>query len=648
MSLTSRTFTTIRVLVLGADSDGPPNMRLFNVLCTEGQIANGDHYQAAADTADLEGNTLAFDEHDRAWRWIDDDYLDSARDADQQIDIRPPLLDPDLAEMCNCLGIPDHDENDEQAHNDWLVDNFDKFAAIYWYAKFHHAGQASNLYSVLSTSIYKPGAGHSGPENEGDECVLAYNQLVDAFGGEPIATSEEVEALMDAENEAEEAEEFEREDQAIHEEILSDAAADEWTEADDQHATAEGWSIFVAGRKTWEIQRVDEENKFASDLEAEEHVKRMAANGNPLHEKALRLAQPNQHDPEPLAKEEVDRILNHPAVKAIFSSGNLEEGYDLDTTEQGFVALVKDLNNFRRAFSEVHVRGASDVLDRLADQLEAIVTGAAGLLEVYLELTPEQVVQSVRASANTERIRMEQRDIHPEDIKSIQHAREILEQNDGDESDDACDEYRYCITDLIERLVERNTEANASIADEESAHEETRKQLAKVQKEADSSYATAIRLAESSHAAMKMLEDIVCIHNPDRGVVLLSVDGPTHPEEHNGETIQVYDHEHFSPLGDALIALHEQLQGAKKVSSVNLGDRVHVAVVISAATPEVISCGAFASLEAARQYLADALHVKLDTKPDYQIGGSARFNDDEESKVTYIFETKLFARSPYE
>lgn len=48
----------------------------------------------------------------------------------------------------------------------------------------------------------------------------------------------------------------------------------------------------------------------------------------------------------------------------------------------------------------------------------------------------------------------------------------------------------------------------------------------------------------------------------DAGVVLLSVDGPTHTEIHNGQPIQVYDHAYFSPLGDALIELY-QLAGGR-------------------------------------------------------------------------------------
>lgn len=57
--------------------------------------------------------------------------------------------------------------------------------------------------------------------------------------------------------------------------------------------------------------------------------------------------------------------------------------------------------------------------------------------------------------------------------------------------------------------------------------------------------------------ARKQLEQIVCTEHPDDGVVLLSNDGPCHWDAEAG--CQVYDHEHFSPLGDALIALHKTL-----------------------------------------------------------------------------------------
>lgn len=53
------------------------------------------------------------------------------------------------------------------------------------------------------------------------------------------------------------------------------------------------------------------------------------------------------------------------------------------------------------------------------------------------------------------------------------------------------------------------------------------------------------------------LESIVCTEGTDAGVVMLSYDGPTHTEIVNGQPLQVYDHEYFSPLGDALMELYK-------------------------------------------------------------------------------------------
>ena len=43
-------------------------------------------------------------------------------------------------------------------------DDFDVESAIYWFAADWHGGQASNLYSVLSSSEYSPGAIERGVE----------------------------------------------------------------------------------------------------------------------------------------------------------------------------------------------------------------------------------------------------------------------------------------------------------------------------------------------------------------------------------------------------------------------------------------------------------------------------------------------------
>lgn len=58
------------------------------------------------------------------------------------------------------------------------------------------------------------------------------------------------------------------------------------------------------------------------------------------------------------------------------------------------------------------------------------------------------------------------------------------------------------------------------------------------------------------------LEEIVCTKPPDDGVILLSDEGASHYDENL--KCHVYDHQHFSPLGDALMAawkltdLHER------------------------------------------------------------------------------------------
>lgn len=54
--------------------------------------------------------------------------------------------------------------------------------AMYWFANFNHGGQSSNLYSVLSTSPFRPGPISRGPEPESMEEIM-YQSLEDEFGG---------------------------------------------------------------------------------------------------------------------------------------------------------------------------------------------------------------------------------------------------------------------------------------------------------------------------------------------------------------------------------------------------------------------------------------------------------------------------------
>lgn len=69
------------------------------------------------------------------------------------------------------------------------------------------------------------------------------------------------------------------------------------------------------------------------------------------------------------------------------------------------------------------------------------------------------------------------------------------------------------------------------------------------------------RLRSRQAAAEAVLHEIVCTEPPDDGVVLLSNDSPCDWDaEHK---IYVYDHDHFSPLGDALMKLYRVLSGEK-------------------------------------------------------------------------------------
>lgn len=58
-------------------------------------------------------------------------------------------------------------------------------------------------------------------------------------------------------------------------------------------------------------------------------------------------------------------------------------------------------------------------------------------------------------------------------------------------------------------------------------------------------------MATRLKAIRDKLETIVCTDHPDAGVVLLSQEGTTHYDAE--KKCHVYDHEFFSPLGDALI-----------------------------------------------------------------------------------------------
>jgi hypothetical protein len=61
------------------------------------------------------------------------------------------------------------------------ADEFDMEEAIYWYAHDYHGGQWSNLYSVLSTSPFKPGAYSTGLHDFSAALDL-YTELCEKFG----------------------------------------------------------------------------------------------------------------------------------------------------------------------------------------------------------------------------------------------------------------------------------------------------------------------------------------------------------------------------------------------------------------------------------------------------------------------------------
>lgn len=68
------------------------------------------------------------------------------------------------------------------------------------------------------------------------------------------------------------------------------------------------------------------------------------------------------------------------------------------------------------------------------------------------------------------------------------------------------------------------------------------------------------RLRSRLAAIREKLEQIVCVKEPDAGVVLLSSESPMHETIIDGERYQTYSMDHFSPLGDALIEVWQLTQ----------------------------------------------------------------------------------------
>ena len=77
------------------------------------------------------------------------------------------MEDPTKSEMRETV---DHLSTEEGFEDDFEI-------ACYWFANFYHGGQASNLYSILSTSPYSPGQMESGPD-ENSFVYLLFEELV--------------------------------------------------------------------------------------------------------------------------------------------------------------------------------------------------------------------------------------------------------------------------------------------------------------------------------------------------------------------------------------------------------------------------------------------------------------------------------------
>lgn len=61
------------------------------------------------------------------------------------------------------------------------ANDFDIEAAIYWFANDYHGGQDTELYSILSTSKFKPGPTHRSVKDEGETAEMMYEELEKKF-----------------------------------------------------------------------------------------------------------------------------------------------------------------------------------------------------------------------------------------------------------------------------------------------------------------------------------------------------------------------------------------------------------------------------------------------------------------------------------
>lgn len=98
---------------------------------------------------------------------------ESIQEVISEMGINEGIKDPTREEMLQFL--QSQYGNEEGFENDAEV-------AMYWFANFNHGGQSSNLYSVLSTSPFRPGPISRGPE-PGSMEEMMYQSLEDEFGG---------------------------------------------------------------------------------------------------------------------------------------------------------------------------------------------------------------------------------------------------------------------------------------------------------------------------------------------------------------------------------------------------------------------------------------------------------------------------------
>lgn len=100
------------------------------------------------------------------------EFINLIKECINEVMLEGRIQDPDKEEMVQYLRSQYGSEfNDDDAE-----------VAMYYFASDFHGGQASNLYSVLSTSEYKPGASGN-VESEGELVKMMYDTLVDEFGG---------------------------------------------------------------------------------------------------------------------------------------------------------------------------------------------------------------------------------------------------------------------------------------------------------------------------------------------------------------------------------------------------------------------------------------------------------------------------------